>query len=120
MHWDLGVHDWRNHPVHMIFVAFETVLARHAAPVTSLAEILFHPAEIRCENLWIALLVALQIGAAFFEVMAGQTAAIFQCAEMRFMDELREASPFRLGRRLREIDEPPLALDIVNAVAFRA
>ena len=88
----------------MIFVAQETVLARRAAVVTGLAEILFHLTEIGHEILRIALLVALQIGAAFFKVMAGQTTAILQDAnaltypdrlEMRLMDEIREASLFR-------------------------
>jgi hypothetical protein len=60
----------------MIFVAQQTVLARHAAGVTALAEILFHRAKIGHEILRTALLVALQVGAAFFEVMAGQTTAI--------------------------------------------
>ena len=97
MHWDLCVHDWRDHAIHMIFVAEQTVLARHTALVTTLAGILFHTAEIRCENMRIALLVALQIGAAFFEVVAGQTTAIFHYVEMRFMGERREASPFCLS-----------------------
>ena len=79
----------------MIFVAQQTVLTRHAAGVTRLAEILFHRTEIGREILRIALLVALQIGAAFLKVMAGQTAAIFQDAEMRLMDERREASLLR-------------------------
>src|SRR3970282_1534815 len=101
----------------MIFVAQQTVLTRHAAGVTGLAEILFHRTEIGHEILPIALLVALEIRAAFFKVMAGQTTAILQDAEMRFMDETREASLFALDRRRREIDYPPFALDIVNAVA---
>ena len=104
----------------MIFVAQQTVLTRHAAGVTGLAEILFHRTEIGHEIFRIALLVALQIGAAFFKVMAGQTTAILQDAEMRLMDEIREASLFALDRRRGEIDEPPLAPDIVDAVAFRA
>ncbi len=78
----------------MIFVAQQAVLTRHAAGVTGLAEFLFHRAEIGHEILRIALLVALQIGAAFLKVMAGQTTAIFQDAEMRLMDEIREASLF--------------------------
>ena len=60
----------------MILVAQQTVLTRHAAGVAGLAEILFHRTEIGHEVLRIALLVALQIGAAFFKVMAGQTTAI--------------------------------------------
>src|SRR2546425_1143429 len=102
----------------MIFVAQYTVLTRHAAGVTGLAEILFHRTKIGHEILRIALLVALQIGAAFFKVMAGQTTAILQNAQMRLMDEIREASPFALDRRRGEIDEPPLA-PIVDAVTFR-
>jgi hypothetical protein len=95
-------------------------LTRHAAGVTGLAEILFHRTEIGHEIFRIALLVALQIGATFFKVMAGQTTAILQDAEMRLMDEIREASLFALDRRRGEIDEPPLAPDIVDAVTFRA
>ncbi len=120
MHWNLSIHHWRDHAIHVIFVAKQTVLTRHAALVAALAKILFHPAEIRRKNLRIALLEALEIRAAFFEVMAGQTTAIFQCAEMRFMNKPRKASPLRFGRRLREIDESSFALDIVNTVAFRA
>jgi hypothetical protein len=97
--------------------------------VTGLAEILFHLTEIGHEILGIALLVALQIGAGFIKVMAGQTTAILQDAyaltypdrlEVRLMDEIREASLFAVDRRRGEIDYPPFALDIVNAVAFRA
>jgi hypothetical protein len=88
--------------------------------VTGLAEILFHRTEVGREILRIALLVALQIGAAFFKAMAGQAAAILQDAEMRLMDEVREASLFAPDRRRREIDKPPLTLDVVDAVAFRA
>jgi hypothetical protein len=88
--------------------------------VTALAEILFHRTEVGREILRIALLVALQIGATFFKVMAGQTTAILQDAEMRLMDEIREASLFALDRKREEIDYPPFALDIVNAVAFCA
>jgi hypothetical protein len=104
----------------MILVAREAVLARHAGGVTSLAEILFHRTEIGHETLRIALLVALQIRAAFLEAVAGQTAAVLQDAEMRLMDELREASLLSLGRWRGEVDDPPFALDIVDAVAFRA
>ena len=104
----------------MIFVAQQAVLTRHAAGVAGLAEFLFHRAEIGHEISRIALLVALQIGAAFFKVVAGQTTAILQDAEMRLMDEIREASLFALDRRRREIDDPPFAPDIVDAVAFRA
>ena len=91
--------------VHMIFVAQKAVLARRAVVVTRLAEILFHLTEIGHEILRIALLVALQIGGAFFKLMAGQTPAIFQDAdaltytdrlEMRLMNEIREASLFAL------------------------
>ena len=113
----------------MIFVAQKAVLARRAVVVTRLAEILFHLTEIGHEILRIALLVALQIGAGFFKVMAGQTTAILQDAyaltypdrlEVRLMDEIREVSPFAVDRRRGEIDDPPFALDSVNAVAFRA
>ena len=104
----------------MIFVAQLTVLTRHAAGVAGLAELLFHPTKIGHEILRIALLVALQIGAAFLEVMAGQTTAILQDAEMRLMHEIREASLFVLDRRRGEIDEPPLAPDLIDAVTFRA
>ena len=111
----------------MILVAQQTVLARHAAGVAGLAEILFHRAEIGHEIFRIALLVALEVRAAFFKAMAGQTAAIlqragatFDDAEVGLMDEIREASPLALDRRRREIDDPPFALDIVDAVTFRA
>ena len=113
----------------MIFVAQQAVLTRRAAVVTGLAEILFHLAEIGHEILRIALLVALQIGAAFFQAVAGQTTAILQDAnaltypdrlEVRLMDEIREASLFAVDRNRGEIDDPPFALDIVDAVAFRA
>ena len=106
----------------MIFVAQQTVLTRHASGVTGLAEILFHSTEIGHEIFRIALLVALQIGAAFFKVMAGQTTAILQDAEMRLMDEIRETSLRRLDPDLErgKINQPPLAPDIVDAVTFRA
>ena len=114
----------------MIFVAQQTILTRHAAGVTGLAEILFHLTEIGHEILRIARLVAPQIGGRpFFKVMARQTTAIFQDAdaltdtnrlEMRLMDEIREASLFALDRRWGEIDEPPLRPDIIDAVTFRA
>jgi hypothetical protein len=78
----------------VIFVTQQTVLTRHPAGVTGLAETLFHRTEIRHEIPRIALLVALQIGAAFFKAMAGQTTAILKDAEMRLMDEIREASLF--------------------------
>ena len=127
--WDSRVHDWRDHAIHMIIVAQETVLTRRAAVVTGLTEILFHITEIRYEILWIASLVALQIGKGLFEVMAGQTTAIFQDAyaltypdrlKMRLMNKIREASPFALGRKRGEIDHPPFARDSVDAVALRA
>src|SRR6185295_16759575 len=118
--WDFRVDDWRDYAIHMIFVAQQTVLARHAAGVTALTEILFHRAKIGHKTLRIALLVALQIGAASFKVVAGQATAILHDAEMRPVDEVREASLFGLNRRRSEINEPPPALDIVNAVTFRA
>jgi hypothetical protein len=108
----------------MIFVAHETVLTRRADVVTGLAETLFHLTEIRSEFLRIALLVALQIGAALFEAVAGQTTVILQDAdaltdpdrlEMRLMDEIGEASVLALDRRRGEIDDTPFAPDIVNA-----
>ena len=120
MHWELRVHDWRDRAIHMIFVAQQTVLARFAGGMTRLAEILFYFTEIGRKNFRIALFVALQIGAVFFEVVACQTPAIFQGAEVRLMDESRKALLFPLGRGLREIDDPPLALEVVNAVALRA
>src|SRR5690242_3156762 len=104
--WDFGVYDWRDYAIHMIFVAQQTVLARHAAGVTALAEILFHRAKVGHEILRIALLVALQVGAAFFEIVAGQAAAILHDAEMRPVDEVREASLLGLDRRRREINKP--------------
>jgi hypothetical protein len=69
--WYFRTHDGRDNAVHMIFVAQEAVLARRAVVVTALAEILFHVTEIGDEILQIAPLVALQIGGAFFKVMAG-------------------------------------------------
>jgi hypothetical protein len=118
--WDSGVHDRRDHAIHVIFVAQQTVLPRHAAGVTGLAEVLFHRTEIGHEILRIALLIALQKGAVFFKAMTGQAAAILQDAEMRLMDEIREASLFRLDLGRGEIDQPASALDVVNAVTFRA
>ena len=67
-----------------------------------------------------ALRVALQIGAAFLKLMAGQTAAILHDTEMRLVDEIREASLFALNRRRGEIDDAPFALDVVDAVTLRA
>ncbi len=91
---DLRAHDRRDHTVHMIFVARQhTVLARHAGGVAGLAEILFHLTEIGHEILRIALLVALQIGAAFLEGYGrSEQPAVLQDAQMRLMDEIREAS----------------------------
>ena len=81
--WDLRVHDWRVHAIHMIFVAQQAVLTRRTAVVTGLAQILFHRTEIGHEILRIALLVALQIGRTFFKDMAGETTALpgCQCAD---------------------------------------
>jgi hypothetical protein len=113
----------------MIFVAQQTVLTRRALVVTGLAEALFCLTEIGDEILRIASFVALQIRGVSFKVMAGQTTAIFQDAnaltyanrlEVRLMDEIREASLFALDRKRGEIDDPPFAPDVVNAVAFRA
>jgi hypothetical protein len=80
----------------VILVAQQAVLARHAAGVTGLAEILLHGAEVGHEILRIALLVALQVRATLFEAMAGQTAAVLQDAEVRLVDEIREASQLAL------------------------
>ena len=88
--------------------------------MTCLAEFLLYRAETGHEILWIALLIALQIGAAFFKLVTGQTTAIIQDAHMRLMDEIREAPLFAIGRERRKIDAPPFTPDIVNAVAFRA
>ena len=118
--WNSRVDDRRDDAIHMIFVAQEAVLTRHAAGVTALAEFLFHRSEVGHEILRVALLVALQIGATSFQVMAGQTTAILQKAEMRPVDEIREASQFALGRRRGEIDQPSPGLDIVDAVTLRA
>src|SRR5262245_14242952 len=118
--WDSRVDDWRDDAVHVIFVAQHTVLARHAAGVTALAELLFHSTKIGREKLRIALLVALQIGAASFKVMAGQTTTILHEPEMRPVNEIREASQFALDRRRGEIDEPSLGPAIVDAMTFRA
>ena len=112
------IDDRRNHAIHMIFVAQQTVLARHAAGVTALAEFLFYPTKIGREISRIALLVALQIGPVFFKAMAGQTTAILQNAEMRLMHEIREAPLFVLDRG--EVDQPSAAPDLVDAVTFRA
>src|SRR5262245_13420868 len=116
---DFRVDDWRDDAVHMVFVAQETVLTRHAAGVTALAEFLFNSAKIRHEKLRIALLVALQIGAASFKGMAGEATAILHDAEMRPVDEIRETSLFALDRGLSEVDEPSPAPTIVDAVTFR-
>lgn len=104
----------------MIFVAQQAVLTRRAAGVTGLAEFLFHRAEIGCEVVRISLLVALQIRTTLLNIVAGQATAILQDAEMRFMDEIREASLFRRDFWRREIDRPASGPDGVNAVAFRA
>ena len=104
-------------------------MPRRAAVVTGLAEILFHRTEIGHEIMRIALLVAFQKAVGFFKVVAGQTTAILQNTnvltdpdrlEMRLMDEIREASLFAVDRKRGEIDDPPFALNLVNAVAFRA
>ena len=118
--WDPRGHDWRDHAIHMIFVAQQAVLACRALIVTGLAEILFHLTETGNESLRITVLVALQIGASLLKVMTGQTAAIVQDAEVRLMDEIREASLLRLEPGRRKIDQPPPALDIIDAMAFRA
>jgi hypothetical protein len=88
--------------------------------VARLAEILFYGAEIGHERSRITLLVALQIGAILFEVVASQATAIVQDSEMRLMDKIREAPEFAFDRRWREIDDPAFARDLVDAVAFRA
>jgi hypothetical protein len=44
--WEFRAYDWRDDAIHMVFVAEQTVLARHAGGVTGLAEILFHITEI--------------------------------------------------------------------------
>jgi len=75
------LHDGRDNVVHMIFVAQETVLTRLARGVARLAEILFHRTEIGRETARIALLVALEVRAAFLEGVAGQAAAIVQDAK---------------------------------------
>lgn len=69
--WIFRFHNRRDHAIHMIYVARQTVLARFAAGVTALADILFHGGEIGRETLRIALLIALQIRAAFFDGVAG-------------------------------------------------
>ena len=104
----------------MIFVAQQTVLTGPAAGVAGLAQLFFHGPEVGDEFFRIALLVALQIGAAFFKVMAGQATAILQHAEMRLMDEIREPPQLCLDLGWGEIDEPSLAPDTVDAMAFRA
>jgi hypothetical protein len=97
--------------------------------VAGLAEILFHSSKIGHEILRIALLVAFQIRGAFFKDMARQATVILQDAnaltypdrlEVRLMDKICEASSFAGDRRRGEIDHPPFAPDIVDAVAFRA
>ena len=85
-----------------------------------LAELFLHGAETGCKFSWIALLVALEIGAVLFKAVAGQAAAIVHDAHMRLVDEIREAPLFALDRDRGEIDHPRLAPDIVNAVAFCA
>ena len=118
--WNLRVHDRRGDAIHMVAVTRQAVLTRHVAGVARLAELLLHLAEARHEVPRITLLVALQIWAAPFNAMAGLAAALLQDAEMRLMDEMREAPLFALGRGNGEIDDPPFAPDIVDAVAFRA
>ena len=59
--------------------------------MASLAEFLFDRAKVRHVNLRVAVLIAFQVGAAFFQAMTGQAAAVIHDAEMRFMDEMREA-----------------------------
>ena len=119
LNWNFRIHDRRDDSIHMIFVAQQAVLTRCAAGVTGLAEFFFYGAEIGREVFRISLLVALQIRTTVFHTVAGQTTATFQDAEMRFMDEIREASLFRLDLWRREIDYAA-SPDLVNATAFRA
>ena len=67
LNWNFRIHDWRDHVIHMIFVASQTIVARLIGGVARLAKILFHRAKIGCENLRITLLVTLQVGAALFD-----------------------------------------------------
>ena len=62
MSWVLRRRDRRNGVIDMIPVARLAILARHAAGVAGLAEILFYRIEFRCKGVRIALLVTLQIG----------------------------------------------------------
>jgi hypothetical protein len=104
----------------MVRMAREAILARHGFRVARLAGFLFDRGEIGDEIERIALLIGFQVGATFLQGMAGEAAATVHDAQMRLMDEIREASPFALDRRRGEIDHPPFALEVVNAVAFRA
>ena len=117
---NLGARDRRHHVIHMILVTKQTVLTRHVAAVARLAAILFHRTEFGCEIMRIVLLIALQIRASFFKVMASQTTVISDDAEMRLVDETREASPCHCDGERREIDDPSFALEVVDAVALRA
>jgi hypothetical protein len=91
---DFRVHDRRGRAVHVIFVAQQAVLPRLAAGVACLAKFLLHRAETCGKFSWAALFVALEIRAILFKAMASETAAIVHDAHVRFMDEIREASPF--------------------------
>ena len=59
----LGIGDWGQHVVDMIFVAEQTVLPRHAAGMAAMAAILFYCTELGREIMRVVLTVAFQIGA---------------------------------------------------------
>ena len=95
-HWNFRIQDWRDHVIHVVLVARRTVLPRGVCLMTALTDFLFHCAETRREFLRVALFVALQIRAVFFEAVACQTATRSDGREMWFMDEFREATAFVL------------------------
>ena len=70
MHRNFRINDRRDHAIHMILVTGEAVLAHFFGGVTALAKVLAHGPKIGGKVMRIALLVALQIGAVLFKVMA--------------------------------------------------
>src|SRR5690349_13869052 len=105
--WDFRRHHGCADAIEVIGVTQQTVLTGHAAGVAALADVLFYLSEIGHESARVALLVALQIGPAFFKAMAGQAASILQDTQMWLMDEVRDAFMFDRDRSRGEIDEAP-------------
>ena len=92
--WNLRAHGWHGRAIDVVLVAQQAVLTRHTAGMTGLAELLLHRGEVGNEDFRIALLIALQIGAVFPEVVTGQASAMLEHTEMGLVDETCEASLF--------------------------